>query len=449
VKILLVWPKVRGDWYAIAEPLALEYVAAGARQDGHQVAILDERLHRNALDQTLREFTPDVVGVTGYSMHVLAALAVCRRAKELLPHCWTAVGGHHATLMPDDFFEPQMDFVLPGEGVDAFRALLRALQRGITAPRVPGVWSRQDGEFAYGGEPQKFDINLLPVPDRSLTPADRSQYFIDWMRPLALARTTVGCPYSCNFCSLWKIMDHIYHLREIQPVVDELKQIEETFIFFVDDEAFINGKRMIALAEALERSGVRHRYFTYCRIDTMLRQPDVLARWRDIGLERLFIGIEAVTDADLKAFNKKLEVKQVDDGLRMAKDLGISVFANFIVKPSYTAADFAFLTRFIQEREGLLDYPSFTVWTPIPGTSLLDSEFTGVTERQANGRPNWALFDCQNPVTRTELPKSEFMRRYFDLWRTFQSHRVDVNSPERTVGVFGAHARGPELASAF
>ncbi len=444
VKILLVWPKVKGDWYAIAEPLALEYVAAGARADGHEVRIFDERLHRSELDATLTEFAPDVVGVTGFSMHVLAGLRICKRAKELLPHCYTAAGGHHATLMPEDFLEPQMDFVFTGEGVAAFRQVLGALQSGCTPPPTPGVWARQDGVFTFGGEPPKFDINALPVPDRSLAPTDRSQYFIDWMRPLALARTTVGCPYSCNFCSLWKIMEHLYHLRDIDAVVEELKTIQETFIFFVDDEAFINGKRMLQLADAIEAAGVEHRYFTYCRMDTLIRQPDVMTRWREIGLERLFIGIEAVTDDDLMAFNKKLAVSQVDQGLRLAKELGINVFANFIVKPSYTKADFDYLTRFIQEREEFLDYPSFTVWTPIPGTELLDDKFSGVIERQSNGRPNWALFDCQNPVTKTALPKHEFMRLYQQLWRTFMRHNVEVHSTARTAGVFGAHARGPQ-----
>jgi radical SAM superfamily enzyme YgiQ (UPF0313 family) len=448
VKILLIWPKVRGDWFAVAEPLALEYVAAGARLDGHEVLIFDERLHRADLDKTLTEFAPDVVGVTGFSMHVLAGLRICKRAKELLPNCWTAAGGHHATLMPEDYFEPQMDFVYAGEGVEAFRQTLRALEHGETAPTIPGMWARQNGAFVYGGQPAPFDINALPVPDRSLIPADRPHYFIDWMRPLALARTTVGCPYSCNFCSLWKIMEHIYHLRDIPSLVEELKTIKEEFIFFVDDEAFINGKRMVQLADAIEAAGVKHRYFTYCRMDTMLRQPEVLERWRAIGLERLFIGIEAVTDEDLMAFNKKLAVSQVDQGLKLAKELGISVFANFIVKPSYTKQDFAYLTKFIRDREDLLDYPSFTIWTPIPGTDLLDAEFTGVTERQPNGRPNWALFDCQNPVTKTTLPKHEFMREYQQLWRAFLSHNVEVHSSTRTAGVFGAHARGPQAVLA-
>jgi radical SAM superfamily enzyme YgiQ (UPF0313 family) len=336
-----------------------------------------------------------------------------------------------------------MDFVLPGEGVAAFRTLLQALERGESEPSIPGVWGRQNGAFTYGGAPPKFDIDALPVPDRSLAPADREHYFIDWMRPLALSRSTVGCPYSCNFCSLWKIMDHIYHMREIDSVVEELATVKEEFIFFVDDEAFINGHRMTKLADAIRDAGVRHRYFTYCRIDTLLRQPELMVKWRDIGLERLFIGIEAVTDEDLLAFNKKLAVSQVDQGLMLARDLGINVHANFIVEPRYTAKEFDYLARFIEERDEIIDYPSFTVWTPIPGTGLLDENFTGVTDLQPNGRPDWSLFDCQHPVTETALPRNEFMKHYLNLWTRFRAHRVAVNSPERTAGIFGAHARGP------
>src|SRR6476469_10578023 len=77
MKVLLIYPNARseligwGDLGAIAEPLALEYLAAGAISDGHEVRILNLRLHRQELDVTLESFQPDIVGVTGYSMHVL------------------------------------------------------------------------------------------------------------------------------------------------------------------------------------------------------------------------------------------------------------------------------------------------------------------------------------------------------------------------------------------
>ncbi len=422
MKIMLLYPNARseligwGDLGAIAEPLALEYLAAGAQSDGHEVRILDLRLHRDELDDALTEFQPDVAGVTGYSMHVLRNLKICARVKEVVPRCRTVVGGHHATLLPEDFFEPQVDFVIQGEGVRPFAALLGALESRRSPDRIPGLWSRDGGGFVSDGPPAHFDIDDLPPPARHLTAADRAHYFIDWMKPIALLRSTVGCPYRCSFCSLWKIMDGRYHQRDIDRVVSELGAVPEECVFMVDDEAFINRRRMTALAEAIRAAGIRKRYFSYCRIDTLLRDRTLMELWRDIGLERLFIGIEAVSAQALSRYNKRLEVAQIEEGLVAARGLGLEVFAGFIVNTDFTARDFKQLVRFIEHNR--VAYPSFTVLTPLPGTAALEN-FSAVIERQPNGRPNWELFDLQNPVTRTALPREEFMHEYRNLFHVF------------------------------
>lgn len=422
MKVLLVYPNARseligwGDLGAIAEPLALEYLAAGALRDGHEVRILDLRLHRDALDGTLETFQPDIVGVTGYSMHVLRALTICARVKQLLPECRTVVGGHHATLLPEDFFAPQIDFVVQGEGVSPFVALLRALETRRAPSGIAGLWSQTGGRFASGGPPAPFDIDALPLPDRRLTAGDRGSYFIDWMKPIALARSTVGCPYRCTFCSLWKIMDGKYHTHNVDRVVEELATIPEEYVFLADDEAFIHRRRMRQLGEAIRASGLRKKYFSYCRIDTLLRDRDLMQLWREIGLERLFIGIEAVSAKDLAGYNKRLAIEQIEDGLAAARDLGIEVLAGFIVNTDFTAREFKQLVRFIEHNR--VSYPSFTVLTPLPGTPAL-ANFDSVIERQPNGRPNWELFDLQNPVTRTALPRDAFLREYRNLHRVF------------------------------
>jgi radical SAM superfamily enzyme YgiQ (UPF0313 family) len=279
------------------------------------------------------------------------------------------------------------------------------------------VWTAAEGRsFRHGGDAPPFDVDEIPVPDRTLALRDRPAYFIDWMRPIALMRSTVGCPYRCSFCSLWRIMDGRYHKRSLDAVVTELASIEEEFVFFVDDEAFVNRRHMLAMAEAIRSSGIRKKYFTYCRIDTLVKHRDLLELWHAIGLDRLFIGIEAITDSDLTTYNKRLEVAQVEEGIRIARDIGIQVFAGFIVNPRSTERDFRRLVRFIEHNR--IDYPSFTILTPLPGTDALKS-FDAVTEWQPNGRPNWNLFDLQHPVTATRLPRERFLAEYHDLFRTF------------------------------
>ncbi|NVJ26192.1 cobalamin B12-binding domain-containing protein [Myxococcus sp. AM011] len=425
MKVLLLYPNARreligwGDLGAIAEPLALEYLAAGARQDGHEVRLLDLRLHPHDLMLTLWSFEPDVVGVTGYSMHVLRMLELCRQSKGLLPNVRTVVGGHHATLMPEDFFEPQVDCVVSGEGVRPFRRILQALEAGEGLGGIPGAWARDAGDtFRFGGAPPQLDIDALPFPDRSLVPEDRGSYFIDWMKPIALLRTTVGCPFRCNFCSLWKIMDGRYYKRDVEHVVAELATIPERYVFLVDDEPFVNPRRMWALAEQVEAARMEKEFFAYCRIDSFLRDLDLMRRWRDIGLRRVFFGLEAVLDHELKDYNKRQAREQIVQGLQAARELGIHVFASFIVKPEYTPREFDQLAAFIREHG--VDYPSFTLLTPLPGTPACES-FENILERQPNGRPQWEHFDLQHAVTRTRMPREEFMREYRKLQGVFSA----------------------------
>ena len=84
------------------------------------------------------------------------------------------------------------------------------------------MWALVGSRHLYGGPPAELHLDDIPVPDRTVALGDRPSYFIDWMKPVALIRTTVGCPYRCTFCSLWRIMDGRYHTRELDRIVDEL-----------------------------------------------------------------------------------------------------------------------------------------------------------------------------------------------------------------------------------
>ena len=435
-----------GDLGAIAEPLALEYIAAATRLEGHDVQILDLRLHPDLLDVTLLAYQPHMVGVTGYSMHVLRALGICGRAKELVPGVRTIAGGHHATLLPEDYFEPWMDYVVVGEGAGPFRKVLRCLEQKLEPVGIAGVWARSGGKFVWGGDQGALEIDGIPTPDRSCTTGDRENYFIDWMKPIALLRTTVGCPYRCSFCSLWRIMDGRYFKRQNDGVLQELETIKEENVFLVDDEPFVSPRRMHELAETLERARIRKQYFAYCRIDSFLRDRDLMERWRDLGLKRVFFGIETIFDNELKIYNKRQKLEDIQRGLRTAQDIGIKVFSNFIISPDYSKAQFDEVINFI-DRCGV-EYPSFTILTPIPGTG---ATFEHVIERQPNGRPNWEYFDLQHPVVPTKLPREEFMAHYQDLFRAAAPKYSDAGHPffkpaPANNGVAGIHPAQQALA---
>src|SRR5512139_411252 len=105
MRILLVSPP-SGDLtiglkhLAKVEPLGLEVI--GAAVSDHQVELLDMELDTD-LSGTLQRFQPDIVGASAQIVQTYSARRVLKTAKQFNPKILTVLGGHHATLCPEEF----------------------------------------------------------------------------------------------------------------------------------------------------------------------------------------------------------------------------------------------------------------------------------------------------------------------------------------------------------
>jgi radical SAM superfamily enzyme YgiQ (UPF0313 family) len=411
MKILLVEPAkptaaIGGDDVFIYEPLALEYLAAGV-SDRHEVRILDLRLDKD-LDKTLVDFQPDIVGITAYTIHVNVVRDLFQKVKAWSPQVLTVVGGHHATVMPGDFISPLIDLIVVGEGVDPFRSIVERLEQKENYQGIPGAAPATAEGIAGMERPLVSDLDALPFPDRSLTRKYRQSYFSEWMKPLATIRTSKGCPYRCKFCALWKITDGQYFKRDPRAILEELSQIEEEFIFFADDESLIDEPRMGQLADLIKEAGIHKRYFLYARSDTVTRNPDLLKKWSEIGLERVFVGIEFCQEKDLDYINKKSTIEDNDRAIKILQDLDIDVYASFIIRPEFGPDDFCMIREYCRRSE--LIFASFAVLTPLPGTDLYEE----VKDQMI--LHDYDFFDFIHTLLPTKLPLKQFYREYYDLY---------------------------------
>ena len=410
MKILLIQPYSSSDLMDqvyMFEPLALEYLGAGAKQDGHEVRLLDARIERDT-EGAIRSFQPDVVGLTGFTSHLNIIREIAAQAKGIDPDVTVIVGGHHATVSPGDFNDPAIDFVVIGEGVAALRELLAVVAGTLDLRQVRGIAVPSPQGLLFT-EPRPYTpLDDLPLPDRSLTAGYRHTYFSEWFKPLASIRTSLGCTARCTFCALWSITDGKYLRRDPERVVAELKGIAEENIFFCDDESMCDTRRMEKLAELIEEAGIRKTYFLYARVDTIVRHPELFARWRKIGLSQVFVGMEDFSDARLKAMNKGVTVSQQEEAARILDRLGIMMYASFMVDPDYTREDFVSLRQYVGRLK--LKYATFTVMTPLPGTEL----YASVKDRLLTTRPE--MFDMLHALVPTRLPLQEFYREMATLY---------------------------------
>ncbi len=412
MKILLVEPAkapltIGGDDVFLYEPLALEYLAAGVAKD-HEVRILDLRLEKN-LQDVVTEFDPDVVGITAYTVHVNTVRTLFEQVKRWNPEVLTVVGGHHATVVPEDFLCSSIDLIVIGEGVFAFKEIISTFERGETFESIPGVAFAKGDRLFKTGHQSAVDLDAFPFPDRRLTAKYRKHYYSEWMKPLASIRTSKGCPYRCNFCALWKIAAGRYLRRSPERVVEELATIDEEFVFFADDESLVDARRMTTLARLIKDSGLRKRYFLYGRSDTIARNPTLLEQWREIGLERVFVGLEFFRDEDLAYIGKGTTSSDNEKAVRILHDLDIDIYASFILRPEFDRADFAALRQYCRQLD--LNFASFAVLTPLPGTDLYE-EVRGQMITH-----DYEYFDFNHTLLPTALPLKEFYGEYYRLYR--------------------------------
>jgi radical SAM superfamily enzyme YgiQ (UPF0313 family) len=160
----------------------------------------------------------------------------------------------------------------------------------------------------------------------------------------------------------------------------------------------------------IRAAGIRKRYFLYGRSDTIARHPDLLKLWRDIGLERVFVGFEFFREEDLQYIRKGSKAADNETAARVLNDLDIEVYASFIVRPEFTREDFAAFAPYCRKLG--LRFATFAVLTPLPGTELYG---------ETSGRlitHNYDFFDFIHTLLPTALPLDEFYEQYCRLYQT-------------------------------
>jgi len=418
VKTLLVQPPPPPDYVgfrrtAVPEPLALECIAAVVRP-AHEVRILDMRFD-SRLQEVLAEYQPDVVGVTCLTTEVYSAQALLKDVKALRPQTFTVAGGLHASLLPEDFRLPYVDALVIGEGEVAFPALLDALARPGASrddlAQVPGLVWRRDGDEWVTNKDRTLmpSLDVLPMPARDLTAAWAKDYFFLFDQPHSIMATSRGCPFRCNFCSVWKFYHKKCRYMSAERVVAEIEQIPTRTVSFVDDNFLANVPRAFKIAELIKSRGIKKEFGMQARTDTISKHPDLLETWRALGLETVLIGFESASQEKLDAVSKGATVEQNELAMDILNRLHVHMWGAFIVDPNFTTEDFHQLKRY-REEKGII-YPQFTILTPLPGTDLYRERYHELVTH------DYRLFDALHAVLPTRLPREEFYKEFAGLYR--------------------------------
>jgi len=391
------------------EPLGLELVAAAARNAGHNVRLIDLQVENHrAYFRMLDDWRPEAVAFScNYLANLPEIVDLAKATKARLPNCYVFVGGHSASFIADEFLAHgggAIDCVLRGEGEAAVADLLEAARHDRAAAVTVAGAVTPDG----AGPPPRFvhDLDSLR-PARDLV-RHRRKYFIGSLDPAASIEFSRGCPWDCNFCSAWTFYGRNYRTVSPEVAVEELARVREPGVFIVDDVAFIQSTHGLAVAEGIAKRGIKKKYYLETRGDVLLRNKEVFALWRRLGVQYLFLGLEAIDEEGLKKYRKRASLGGNFEALEYARSLGMTVAINLIADPDWDEA------RFRTVREWCLEIPevvNISVATPYPGTEIWHTEKRPLTTH------DYRLFDIQHAVLPTRLPLDRF---YAELVHTQQ-----------------------------
>ena len=391
------------------EPLGLEMVAGALEEGGHEVRLLDLRTGgKGNLLRELKSFSPDACGIScSYSVGHFPVVEIAKGIKHYRKEIFVFVGGNHASMAWPDF-PREIDAVVIGEGEETSRELLDALKEGRGLKEVKGLAiNGRDGKVLTAPRPLLDDLDRLPFPKR-IRPKGAG-YYMGFQRPLALLETSRGCPFHCSFCSVWEFFHGKYRAKSPERVLEEIFTLEEPFVLFVDDNFLLDPDRAERIALLLKENRVRKRYTFQARSDSVVRHPELIRLWKEVGLKGVFIGFEKVRDEDLKSLRKGNTVRNNDQALSFLQGLGIDVWASFIVDPDFSLEDFRLLKEYVLSRR--IKTPTFSVLTPLPGTELFREMESRLITR------DYRLFDIAHAVLPTRLPLSSFYEEFCSLYR--------------------------------
>jgi radical SAM superfamily enzyme YgiQ (UPF0313 family) len=294
---------------------------------------------------------PDLVGITAFTASANRAYEISAGFRERgVP---VVMGGIHASMCTQEALR-FTDAVVVGEAETVWPSVIADAQAG----RLQKIY-RGEQEAPSG----------MPRPRRDL-------FHHGYM--FASVQTSRGCPMDCEFCSVTAFNGRRYRRRPPEEVLEELAEIPQKMLFFVDDNIIGYGEKSRQQALAIFRGMVERRMdkWWFCQASLNFADDEELLAWAGrAGCKMVFLGLEAEEADVLAEVNKALNLKRgagsYPEAFRRIHRAGIAVLGAFIFGMDEDTPERLRRRTEFMARSGI-DVMQKTYLTPLPGTRLFD-----------------------------------------------------------------------------
>lgn len=317
------------------------YIAGALRAAGYEVDYYDAMSlwHKwPDIQKRIEAFRPDMIATTAYTASIVDAVKLLRFAKSINPRIVTALGNVHAAFCYDEILthdHDAVDYIVRGEGEETLPMLCHCLNAGDDPKKVLGIaYWRDGGVVVTPKAPYIHDLDSLP------TAWDLVEWPIYTYRAkknarLAIVSSSRGCKSQCSFCSQQLFWPQSWRARSAENFVAELEMLHNVHgvqVAMLSDELpTFDRERWVRILDLMQEREVPVKLLMETRVDDILRDADIMDKYREGGVEHIYVGVEAGSQETLDLFKKDTKVDQSKAAIDLINGADIVSETSFVL----------------------------------------------------------------------------------------------------------------------
>ena len=237
---------------------------------------------------------------------------------------------------------------------------------------MPGLSFRENGGFVHNSPRPLENLETLQLPRRDAR--IWKGYFFSG-KGLDMVETSRGCTMLCNFCSMNQMYGRSFRTYTFERIMKDLANAKKNgtrYIAFADDNITLNVKRFESLCDAIVEAGHNDlRYIVQASTSGIASSPSLAQKMARAGIQIVFLGIENVSERNLKIMNKGTILDKTKKAIEYLHNNNILIVGGMIIghaedREEEIAQNFEFFDR------ANIDFYGEQIITPYPKTDMRD-----------------------------------------------------------------------------
>lgn len=424
-------------------PLGLLYLAGYLKSKipDTDIRIVDaaiDNLELNDIVRRIKVFNPEIIGLTGLSVHANCIKETARSIRKILPKAIIIAGGPAATSNCEELLaEQSIDLVVIGEGEETFYEIVKCLQERNNLGLIDGlVYKNQQGRVIFNKERKVIeDLDRIPYPAYHLISVE--SFFNSSKRnsqsPIYISKrnmpilTSRGCPYKCIFCH--KTLGKTFRPRSPQNVLGEIIWLKQKFnireLEIIDDIFNFDKQRAKDIMKKIIAANLDLKISFPNGIKYEMIDDELLELFKNAGVYRLAFGIESGNHRIQKIIRKTVNLDKMRDIIRKSSKIGFVTSGFFQLGiPSETEKEMLDTINFAVSSS--LHTAMFHLTMPFPGTQIYEEYIRGKVKdvNFVSAREISINLSAVSDRKLLKIKRYAFLKFYFDLKRVTSIYSV-------------------------